>query len=101
MSYFIKTATNNTPLNDIRDGEFCMGLGCFDFRYNCYATFKTILEAKEYLDYKKDLLNNWINIEIPKQANMFADRQNFIYKNTKFHISILRKIDKLVIEKIR
>jgi len=98
--YFIATKKKgHLPLNAIRFQQFCDGKKkVIEVSSSCWLTF---VNAKGVEDYKKrhlEMLEDWINIDIPRQAKSwdkkevkaFLSNSQDIYEDLKKAINNLR-----------
>ena len=100
MSTFVITkGRGTTPLNNIWDGEFCDGLKCIEVSNDCYTIFQSENNAREYLNRKLELLEEWINKDIPNQAKKWAEhnRQEFLDKNLEIYKKLKKAISNMKI----
>ena len=101
MKYYITKGRGTLPLNNIYDGEFCMGVKCIDVRNDCYTTFNSKTDAEDYLKRKLSYLEDWITEDIPKQAELWAYKELFLENSKANYEKIKKSILNMKIHKLK
>lgn len=101
MKFILTKRKGLIPLNNISEGEFCMGKKCLEFKHSCYTVFESEEQVKDFIERKLFYLKEWIEKDIPEQAKNWGSlTEKFIAESKEKHEEILKAIYNLKIKSL-